>query len=80
MRSPLYSLSAFKAAFALAQLLPRPVTRKIADALSWWSLRKSPDLAKVAHENLAIATGRSGGRGRTLAAAASPTRWPASHP
>ena len=56
----LYSLSAFKAAFALAQLLPRPVTRKIADALAWWSLRTSPELENLTRENLAIATGLSG--------------------
>jgi KDO2-lipid IV(A) lauroyltransferase len=60
MRSPLYSLSAFKAAFALAQLLPRPVARKIADALAWWSLRTSPELRRTARGNLAIATGCSG--------------------
>jgi KDO2-lipid IV(A) lauroyltransferase len=59
MRSPLYGISAFKAAFALAQLLPRPVTRKIADALAWWGLRSSPELKKIASENLAIATGRT---------------------
>ncbi len=60
MRSPLYSISAFKAAFALAQLLPRPVTRKIADALAWWSLRNSQGLKKIACENLTIATGLTG--------------------
>ena len=60
MRSPLYSISAFKAAYALAQLLPRPVTRKIADAFAWWSLRTSPDLKKIARENLAVATGLTG--------------------
>lgn len=60
MRSPLYSFSAFKAAFALAQLLPRPVSGKIADALGWWSLRRSPEVRRIARENLAIATGRSG--------------------
>jgi len=60
MRSPLYSISAFKAAFALAQLLPRPVTRKVADALAWWNLRSSPELKDIVRENLAIATGLSG--------------------
>lgn len=60
LRSPLYSLSAFKSAFALAQLLPRPVARTIADALAWWSLRNSPELRRIARENLAIATGHSG--------------------
>jgi KDO2-lipid IV(A) lauroyltransferase len=56
MRS-LYSIRAFKAAFALAQILPRPVMRKIADALAWWGLRHSPELKKITRENLAIATG-----------------------
>ena len=56
----LYSLGAFKSAFALAQLLPRPVTRKIADALAWWSLRASPELEKITRSNLAVATGLSG--------------------
>ena len=60
MRSPLYSISAFKAAFALTQLLPRPVTRKIADALAWWSLRTSAELEKITRENLAVATGLNG--------------------
>lgn len=60
MRSPLYSIGAFKAAFALSQLLPRPVMRKIADALAWWSLRNSQGLAKITRENLAIATGLEG--------------------
>jgi len=60
MRSPLYGISAFKAAFALTQLLPRPVTRQIADALAWWGLRTAPGLKKIARENLAIATGRTG--------------------
>ena len=60
MRSPLYSLSAFKAAFALAQLLPRAVARQIADGLAWWSLRSSPELRRISRENLAIATGSTG--------------------
>ncbi len=60
MRSPLYRIGAFKAAFALAQLLPRPVLRKIADALAWWSLRSSPELGRIARTNLAVATGRTG--------------------
>lgn len=60
LRSPLYSISAFKAAYALAQLLPRPVTRKIADTLAWWGLRSSPGLKRIARENLAIATGLTG--------------------
>jgi KDO2-lipid IV(A) lauroyltransferase len=55
MRS-LYSLRAFKAAFALAQILPRPAMRKIADVLAWWGLRRSPELEKITRENLAIAT------------------------
>ena len=59
MRS-LYSLGAFKAAFALAQLLPRPVTRKLADALACWSLGHSPELEKITRDNLAVATGLSG--------------------
>ena len=53
----LYSLPAFKAAFAVAQILPRPVMRKIADALAWWGLRHSPELEKITRENLATATG-----------------------
>ena len=56
MRS-FYSIRAFKAAFALAQILPRPVMRKIADALAWWGLRHSPELERITRENLAIATG-----------------------
>jgi len=60
MRSPLYRLGAFKCAFALAQLLPRPATRKIASALAAWSLRRSPDLRNILRENLAIATGLAG--------------------
>ena len=59
MRS-LYSLRAFKAAFALAQILPRPVTRKIADTLAAYGLRHSPDLEKITRENLTVATGLSG--------------------
>ncbi|MEO6742280.1 MAG: lysophospholipid acyltransferase family protein [Chthoniobacteraceae bacterium] len=59
MRS-LYSLRAFKAAFALAQILPRPVTRKIADTLAGYGLRHSPELAKITRENLAVTTGLSG--------------------
>jgi KDO2-lipid IV(A) lauroyltransferase len=59
MRS-LYGISAFKAAYALAQLLPRPVMWKMADALAWWALRHSHGLRRIAEENLAIASGRSG--------------------
>ena len=59
MRS-LYSLRAFKAAFALAQILPRPVTRKIADTLAAYGLRHSPELEKITRENLTVATGLSG--------------------
>ncbi len=61
MRS-LYRIGAFKSAFALAQLLPRPVTRKIADALAWWGLRCSHDLKKIVRNNLAVATGFSGAK------------------
>ena len=56
----LYGIRAFKAAFTLTQLVPRPVTRKIADALAWWGFRNAHDLRKIACENLAIATGCSG--------------------
>ena len=56
----LYGIRAFKVAFALTQILPRPVTRKIADALAWWSLRSDAGVKKLARENLAIATGLSG--------------------
>ena len=59
MRS-LYSLRVFKAAFALAQLLPRPVTRKIADAFAGYGLRHSPELEKITRANLTVATGLSG--------------------
>jgi len=66
MRSPLYGISAFKAAFALAQLLPRAVTRKIADVLAWCSLRHSPQLREIMRGNLAVATGLSGAKLDTL--------------
>ena len=59
MRS-LYGISAFKAAYALAQLLPRPVMRKIADALAWWGVHTASGLKAITRENLAIATGLSG--------------------
>jgi KDO2-lipid IV(A) lauroyltransferase len=65
MRS-LYSLRAFKAAFALAQLLPRAVTRKIADALAGIGLRHSPGMEKLTRENLAVATGLAGEKLDTL--------------
>lgn len=60
MRSPLYSLSAFKAGYAVAQLLPRRLLRRLADGIADWSLRRSPDLRKVLRDNLAVATGRTG--------------------
>ena len=53
----LYRIGAFKSAFALAQLLPRGVMRKIADMLAWWGLQRSPELEKITRENLAVATG-----------------------
>ena len=56
----LYGISEFKAAFALTQILPRPVTRKIADAFAWWSLRSDTGVKKIARGNLAIATGLTG--------------------
>jgi len=62
----LYGIRAFKSAFALAQLLPRPVTRIIADALAWWSLRSSPELQKITRDNIAVATGLSGEKLATL--------------
>ncbi len=59
MRS-LYGITAFKTAYALAQILPRPVTRKIADALASLSLRRDAGVKNLARENLAIATGLAG--------------------
>ena len=61
MRS-LYSLRAFKAAFALAQLLPRPVMRTVADALAAFRLRRSSEVERITRENLTIATGLTGER------------------
>lgn len=60
MVSPLYQLSTFKAAYAIAQLLPRPWLHRIADKTALWSLRHSPDMRRNLADNLAIATGRSG--------------------
>ena len=60
MRSPLYRLSAFKIGYALAQLLPRPLLHCVADRVGMWSLRRSPDLRRTIHDNLAAATDRSG--------------------
>ena len=60
MRSSLYRLSAFKIGCALAQLRPRPLLHRLADNVADWSLRRSPDLRRVLHDNLAIATGHPG--------------------
>ena len=60
MASPLYQLSAFKAGFALAQLLPRPVLHRIADGIGLWGLRRSEEFRRTLGGNLAVATGRSG--------------------
>jgi len=60
MRSPLYRIGAFKLGYAVAQLLPRPLARRLADGVAWWSLRRSPELRRMLHDNLAVATGRSG--------------------
>ncbi len=60
MRSPLYNLSVFKFGYATAQVIPRPVAQCIADAVAWWSLRRSSELRSVMSENLGVATGRTG--------------------
>lgn len=56
----LYSISAFKAAYALAQLLPRAAARGIADGLAAWVLRSSPHLRKITLDNLSVATALNG--------------------
>ena len=61
MRS-LYSIRAFKAGFALAQLLPRGISRHIADGVAHISLRRSPAVEKIMRENFTIATGFTGER------------------
>lgn len=60
MRSPLYNLSVFKFGYASAQVIPRAIAQRIADAFAWWSLRNSSELRTVMAENLGIVTGRSG--------------------
>ncbi|MEQ1853455.1 MAG: lysophospholipid acyltransferase family protein [Chthoniobacteraceae bacterium] len=62
MRSPLYRLSAFKLGYAIAQLLPRPVLLRLADGAARWSMRRTPQLRQILRENLAVATGCSGGQ------------------
>ncbi len=59
MRS-LYCIRAFKAGFALAQLLPRGLSRVIADTVARLSLRRSPSVEKIMRENFTIATGFTG--------------------
>lgn len=60
MRNPLYNLSLFKVGYACAQILPRKVTQRLADAMGKWSLRNVPELKAVLRENLGIVTGKSG--------------------
>jgi lauroyl/myristoyl acyltransferase len=60
MRNPLYNLSIFKFGYAVAQLLPRPVTQRIAPALAWWSIRRVQGLRQMMSRNLNIVTGRTG--------------------
>lgn len=60
MQRPLYSIGPFKAAFALAQLLPRPALHALATGLASWSIRASPEAARIARGNLAVATGLEG--------------------
>ena len=60
MRSPLYNLSTFKAGYAVAQMLPRPIAHRIADGLAWWTLKTAPECRTVMRENLAVVTGCGG--------------------
>ena len=47
MRSTLYRIGAFKAAYVLTQLLPRSTVRHLADALAFCALRCSPELRRT---------------------------------
>jgi KDO2-lipid IV(A) lauroyltransferase len=60
VRSPLYHLSTFKAAYAVAQVLPRPIAYRVADGLAWWTLKSAPECLRMIKQNLGVVTGRSG--------------------
>ncbi len=66
MRYPLYNLSIFKAAYVVAQLLPRPIAQWVAGGFGDWSVWRSAELRRVMGANLHIATGESGDGLRAL--------------
>ncbi|MEA3210830.1 MAG: phosphatidylinositol dimannoside acyltransferase [Chthoniobacter sp.] len=60
MRNSLYSLAGFKAAFAIAQLLPRPVCQWLGARIALASYRHRGSVQAALRENLGHVTGRRG--------------------
>ncbi len=58
--SALYSLSAFKAAFAIAHLIPRPAAQALAAFIGRLAYRQKADAQAAIHANLQLVTGLSG--------------------
>ncbi|MDQ3623502.1 MAG: lysophospholipid acyltransferase family protein [Verrucomicrobiota bacterium] len=61
MRSSLYQLPAFKAAFACARFLPRAWAQACATFIARASYARNPAVRNALHANLAQVTGRGGG-------------------
>ena len=60
MRESLYSLAGFKAAFALAHLLPRPAAQALAAMIGGTAYRRNADAQAALRANLQLVTGLTG--------------------
>ena len=60
MKNSLYSLRAFKAAFALAHFLPRPAAQALAAFVGQTAYRRKADAQAAIHANLQLVTGLTG--------------------
>ena len=60
MKNSLYSLRAFKAAFALAHFLPRPAAQALAAFVGRIAYRRKADAQAALHANLQLVTGLTG--------------------